>query len=289
MKLRLFALLAAALMLTGCGEHYEMRRDLSVYFENTDQVVEGIRRGLSEHWESIVVEYSSHGDNMQDIEAIAEELMEFALAETDSPTQGDYLRQQYGGYHLQYGRTASSGSYDYFLTIKPDYYTTPKQEQQVTEAVREIAGNMTGSEYERVRAVYEYLKENVDYDKAAAKSGSNSLKATAYAALIQHKAVCQGYAVAAYRLFRECGLPARVVTGTVTYEDGRQEYHAWDIVGIGGRYYELDITWDDQTGSEDYFLRSAADMPGHRKDDKFLTESFFNTCPPASESYSAGR
>ncbi len=291
MRARLAAVLLAALMLFGCGPryHYEVRRDLSVYFSNADEVIEDIRNALRSRWKSVTVTYSSHGNNMADIEAIAAELMDHALAETDRPDEGDYLRQQYGGYEIKYGYTEDNGEYAYELTIIPEYYSTVGQEEKVDEAVREITADIGGSEYERIRAVCDHLKDNVSYDKAAAKSGSNRLKATAYAALIQHRAVCQGYAVAAYRLLRECGIDARIVTGTVTREDGSEEYHAWNLVGLDGKYYELDVTWDDRSGSDEYFLRCAADIPDHRKDDRFMSAEFTAKYPPSEESYDAGK
>lgn len=274
---------AAVLLLTGCTaeQSYGMRDDLSISIVNADEVAANIRRALRERWKRIYVEYRSHGDNMGDIQALASELTEYALDETDDPAEGDYLRHQYGGYDLNYGYTSDSEGREYFLEFTPDYYTTIKQEKLVDKTVREIVKNIGGSEYERVRAVYEYLKENVSYDKAAAKSGTNTLKATAYAALIQHRAVCQGYSVAAYRLLRECGIEARVITGTVTLDDGTEEYHAWNLVGIDGRFYELDITWDDQRDSEEYFLKCPSDIPDHQKDEKYLDGGFIEKYPPA--------
>ena len=287
MKALLAVLTAALLLLTGCSptQTYELRDDLSIYFVNADEVILNIRRALRERWKRIYVEYRAHGDNMDDIQTLASELMEYALDETGDPAEGDYLRHQYGGYDLNYGYTSDSGGYEYFLEFTPVYYTTSKQEKTVDEAVREAVKDISGSEYQRVRAVYEYLKENVTYDKAAAKSGTNTLKATAYAALIQHRAVCQGYAVTAYRLLRECGIAARVVTGTVTLEDGSEEYHAWNLVGIDGRFYELDVTWDAQRGDESCFLKSADDIPDRKKDEKYLTDGFKEKYPPAEESY----
>ena len=133
--------------------------------------------------------------------------------------------------------------------------------------------------------MYQYLKDSVSFDKTAAKSESNHLKTTAYAALVQHTAVCQGYSVAAYRLLRECGISARVVTGTVTLPDGTEEYHAWNLAAIGGRFYNLDITWDDQLGGEGYFLKSDDDIPDHRREEKYLSDEFLKSYPMSEKSW----
>jgi hypothetical protein len=82
--------------------HYETRRDLSIYFTNSDSVIEAIRNGLRRRDERMIVSYKSHIDNMADINALISELMECAFSETDDPQEGDYIYHQYGGYELQY-------------------------------------------------------------------------------------------------------------------------------------------------------------------------------------------
>gem|GEM_PF-3936356 len=77
--------------------HYETRRDLSVYFGNSDIVIEDIRNALRRRQERIVISYRSHSDNMEDLGVIADELFEYALSETAEPDEGDYLRYQIGG------------------------------------------------------------------------------------------------------------------------------------------------------------------------------------------------
>ena len=282
---RLSALLLAALLLVSCGEQYDMRRDLSIYFSNTDEVVRRIRSGIKQHWGGIEFTYTSHGNNMGDLEDVAAQLMELAYSETDDPAEGDYLFHQTGGYEVSYGYTATEGEYSYTVKLAPAYYTTLRQEEKVDEAVAGLAEVFTGSEYDRIRAVYQYLKDSVSFDKTAAKSESNHLKTTAYAALVQHTAVCQGYSVAAYRLLRECGISARVVTGTVTLPDGTEEYHAWNLAAIGGRFYNLDITWDDQLGGEGYFLKSDDDIPDHRREEKYLSDEFLKSYPMSEKSW----
>ena len=108
---------AAVLLLTGCTseQSYVMRDDLSISIVNADEVAANIRRALRERWKRIYVEYRAHGDNMGDIQALASELTEYALDETDDPAEGDYLRHQYGGYDLNYGYTSDSEGREYFL------------------------------------------------------------------------------------------------------------------------------------------------------------------------------
>lgn len=63
---------------------------------------------------------------------------------------------------------------------------------------------------------------------------------TAYGALVEGEAVCEGYASAMRLLLRGAGIPSRQVNGTV---DGVA--HTWNAVLLDGAWYHLDPTWDD--------------------------------------------
>lgn len=63
--------------------------------------------------------------------------------------------------------------------------------------------------------------------------------------------VCDGYARALTLLLRKANIEAHFISGTATGGG-----HAWVIVKLGGRYFHVDPTWDDMTGSYTYFLKS---------------------------------
>ena len=113
--------------------HYDVRTDLSVYFTNADEVIAEIRKCLQRHDWHIIVSFNSHGDNMDDIEDIIRELMDYAVSETNDPTEGDYILYQYGGYDLNYTQKINDNIYCYTVEIIPNYYTTPEQEEKVSE------------------------------------------------------------------------------------------------------------------------------------------------------------
>lgn len=279
-------LLAGVMLLSGCSApqyHYEVRRDLSVYFENADSVIQSVRDAFTRRSPKITIEYSSRGDNMEDIPALVNEIVTFAMSETYDPGEGDYLYHQYGGYELGYSRTEQSGGrYSYIITLVPEYYTTAEQEQKVTGRVAEIIrelGVSDKTDLEKVRAVYDYIYENVSFDRVHAKNEHYHLKTTAYAALFHRTAVCQGYCVLMYRLLRELGVDCRVITGMAVRENS-SEYHAWNIVRLGGTYYNMDITWDRQTETHDYFLRSdKAFSADHIRDEEYAAAEFYEKYP----------
>lgn len=274
---------AVLMMLTagGCGApkyHYEVRRDLSVWFTNADSVIQSVREGLKSRSPRITVTYSSESGNMDDIPAVISEIMMYAMSETDDPCEGDYLYHQYGGYELEYACETQGGSRRYTVEILPCYYTDPSQEEAVTQKVGGILEGILSdgmTDEEKVRAIYGYVYENVSYDRVHKKNEHYHLKSTAYAALMNGCAVCQGYSVLMYRLLREAGLDARVITGMA---DG--EYHAWNIVRLAEGYYNIDVTWDVLTGTHDNFLKGEESFSlRHIRDEKYAAESFCKKYP----------
>ena len=110
------------------------------------------------------------------------------------------------------------------------------------------------------------------------------MKSTAYAALVNHRATCQGYCVLLYRMLRENGVDCRVVTG-IGVDDGGEQLHAWNIVKLDGRWYNLDATWDALSEEWRYFLRGAEGFENHTPGEAFATEQFLNTYPIAENDY----
>ena len=106
-------------------------------------------------------------------------------------------------------------------------------------------------------------------------------KYTAYAALIDKTAVCQGYASLFYRMALDAGVDSRVITGDAGGP------HAWDIVELGDKYYNLDSTWDAGKNNYSYFLKSMKAFFDHERDDAYKTSSFMETYPMSENDYQA--
>lgn len=101
------------------------------------------------------------------------------------------------------------------------------------------------SECEKAKAIHDYLVIHVNYDYENLQSGSLPADAfTAAGAILNHSAVCQGYAEAFALLCGQAGLESDVVYGSVMTEDGKA-LHAWNQVRIDGLWYNIDVTWDD--------------------------------------------
>lgn len=239
------------------------------YYTTSAQVAAELRTAMKNR-EKTVVLYMHPTDGV-DLGGVAEA----AMAHTGAPTEGDYLKWQYAGY----GASALSWSYGgsnpqcFMITYNiTGYYTDTTQEYAVdtfvTEFKNSTAIQSATDDYEKVKAIYDWLCTNVVYDYTNLNSPEYMLKHTAYAAAINHTAVCQGYAVLFYRLALECGIDARVIAGKGEGAKGWED-HAWNIVKLSGNYYLLDATWDatkelyQKPAKYDWFLKGSESFTSH--------------------------
>lgn len=119
------------------------------------------------------------------------------------------------------------------------------------EVVRAVSGAQASwSDMEKALYINDYLARNCEYD-------TSYVKYTAYDALVGRAAVCQGYALAFLDLAQELGLSCEMVTS-------ESLNHAWNLVKLGGSYYNVDVTWNDPVydrlgrACHAYFMKSTA-------------------------------
>lgn len=217
----------------------------------------------------------------------AEKLLDEAMEHTGVPNEGDYMKRQMNGYVTSFD-TSKSGYLK--ITYAVSFFTSKAQEEEMDEKVDEIIDSLHldgKNEYEKIKAIYDYLCDNVVYDDmslylAMSTQGilHNPIGHSAYGGLCKGTCVCQGYAAAFYRLTLEAGIDSRVIFG-----EAPGGGHAWNIVRLYGKYYLLDSTWDAGQSEYSYFLKSEADFPDHEPDDEHKTSEWLKKYPIASESF----
>ena len=109
---------------------------------------------------------------------------------------------------------------------------------------------------EKLRSMCDLLAARVAYDK----EGERQHIATG--ALIDGRAVCDGYAKAIKLLCDREGIPCVVVAGKAV-QNGGTDLHAWNYVQLeNGLWYALDATWDDRGdyAVSSYFLVGSASV-----------------------------
>ncbi len=220
-------------------------------FSSLDEAVDYVRTQLAARNTEITVTVPR--DSTLSGGAHMNYIVDKACAETGIPNEGDYIRMGLKGH----GGYISGNSQTLTLGINVDYYTDSEQEDAVTKRVASILSvlKLDGkSDYEKVLAVYKWVTANVSYSTDLESDWVFS----AYGALSNGSAVCQGYSQLMYRLLMEAGVPCRVVTGTGI----RGGSHAWNIVKLDGLWYYLDATYDQGYTYEnfDYFLKGTEDF-----------------------------
>lgn len=189
---------------------------------------------------------------------------------------------------------------------RPEFVDTPQS--QAAKAIylraRDVAKSIATddmTDVEKVRAVYEWIITNVDYDYGAAAQDLNAPETLKYNAFylegvfLDGRAVCDGKAKAFSLLCGLLGINSVRITGTAE-SGGTSGGHAWnkvlvDTQGNGyKRWYVVDTTWGDvrmDTGSistvyelmsYDYLLVSDAVIA-----DTHTARSSFD--PPATDVY----
>lgn len=135
------------------------------------------------------------------------------------------------------------------------YLTTKEEDLKVSQKIDEILGEIITDDmytYEKVKAVNDYIVLNGQYDTEL-KNYSH------YQLLFEGKSVCNGYALLTYEMLKKLHIPVLLVTGNA-YNGSITASHIWNLVNIGGYWFNLDTTWNDPTPdikntvSYDYFL-----------------------------------
>ena len=87
---------------------------------------------------------------------------------------------------------------------------------------------------EKEKYVYDWIVTHISY-------GSSSNDQTAYGALMDRQAVCAGFSALFHYLMNRLGVPTYIATGYSSSEGDAGE-HAWNIILLNGRYYNVDPT-----------------------------------------------
>lgn len=109
------------------------------------------------------------------------------------------------------------------------------------------------TDYERLRYVHDWIVENTDYSKTG-----ELYESEADGPVASGKALCEGYSKAFMYFAQKLGYPCICSVGTANLEE-----HMWNMIKIGGKWYNVDVTWDDPTNAEprhDYFLINDAQI-----------------------------
>ena len=247
---------------------------------SADEAAVILRKGMENREARIAIRCPA--DAITPTDGILDEIAEKAMEETGVPTQGDYIRWTYAGWSGSCSLESDDEGRHYVFVYDCKYYTTAAQEAELSEKIDSVLQSLDindeSSDYDVICAVYDYICANVSYDYDNLNDSEYLLKYTAYAAMINKTAVCQGYSALMYRMLQQKNIDCRLIPGS---------NHAWNIVAIDGVYYNADSTWDAGRDPKNYayFLCGDSDFAEHTRYSEYSTEEFYRLYPMAETKY----
>ena len=107
----------------------------------------------------------------------------------------------------------------------------------VDKVISEKITNSTPTR-EKIKIIHDFIIDNAEYDKLKYnnKNDATYKSNTAYGVLIQGYGTCNGYADAMAIFLDKLNI--------INYKISNDE-HIWNLVYLDGKWYHLDLTWDD--------------------------------------------
>ena len=158
-------------------------------------------------------------------------------------------------------------------------------ETQIEYVLDDIVENLSGSIYNQIKQIHNYLIDNTTYD-----SDSSEMSHNIYGTLVNNLAVCDGYSKSFKYILDNIGISCVVVCGIGENSSGEVENHAWNDVLIDENWYAIDVTWDDPiiVGGRgvltdelryNYFLKGSTNFYSSHTEDGYIVDNGSFTYP----------
>lgn len=135
----------------------------------------------------------------------------------------------------------------FFVTFRNRDYNDHNTEVQGKIAELAAQASALETDYEKLEIINDYLVEYCEYlSEAMELPEAHTTAFTAYGALIEGQAVCEGYTNAVQLYCEAVDIPCVKVTGIV---DGGN--HIWNAVYLENKWWMLDTTFNDPIGIQD--------------------------------------
>lgn len=244
-------------------------------------IFDGIRIGEKEfsYLDSVDKSFSKGSDNynylksqIADMQSNIDVTSMLSQCNNDTTVFNNYVYKILDEFPEYYLNLCSTYVINGKATLKIDY---PEKDQvkKMKEKLDYILPKITKpgmTDYEKEKFIHDYIVLNTKYDKNDKGPTESNENHTAYGPIVNGRAVCQGYAEAFEFLCKLAGLDCIEVVGklgNVNYDN-----HAWNIVKIDGKYYNVDTTLDDTEVNNgvgyDYFNIDDATMSKDHSWDK---------------------
>lgn len=149
---------------------------------------------------------------------------------------------------ISYGNNYKIG-----FTINKAY--TDEEINLLNEKVNNILKEKTNNSMpikEKIKVIHDYIIDNTQYDKLKYENKEDTTykSNTAYGVLVEGYGTCNGYSDAMAIFLNKMNV--------INYKISNDE-HIWNLVYLDGKWYHLDLTWDDPISTtninrDTYFL-----------------------------------
>ena len=142
------------------------------------------------------------------------------------------------------------------VELKEAYAENPDHMKYQLDTLLEGLSLRGANDVKTIENINRYLCNKITYT-------DTEYRESIYGALINGKCVCEGYAHAFQLLCQKYGIVCTSIVGDGVTEEG-SEGHMWNAVLLDGKWYAVDVTWNDTTESRDYLLVGTSTV-SHKK------------------------
>ncbi len=265
LKKRIIAAVCSAVFLCGCGGDIEAPTEYTVISGGTEAVItmDSAAAGSSENTqkenadeetelyipEKMVTRYASldFDKRMQDAyDDVVETMTEFRTKTYIPLTIStlEYVKvletvrcEQMMFFYLEKRESKDfdpqENAIEMSFTYKYSVSEVNRMLREAEAAAKEIVAQTEGmSDYEKLKFFHDYLVINVE------SNVNDPLADSIYGALVNKRALCEGYAKAFSYLCNLSDIENMIVTGYTDVD------HMWNMVMLDGNWYHIDVGWD---------------------------------------------
>ena len=242
---------------------------------------------LTEKWENALVNLVEKGGSVLDIASLsipADQISDVVMLFINRHPEYYWLSFESCDVENGIAVTLYEDVKPFMGKSKSTVFGSSSLEEATKKALAVVKPEM--SDLEKALVLHDYIALNTEYDYQGYLNGNlpNSVF-TIEGTLVEGKAVCQGYALAYQYLLNKVGIESKDVASSAMN-------HGWNLVKIFGRWYHVDVTWDDPVWDQlgqvkhQYFLLSDAGIMGLKHYSWEVWDNGTETAPAAvSEVY----
>ena len=230
------------------------------YYEQLSDTQKNLYNGLQSNKEKLtkgtyVIEYGEKFSKLLETESGIERLQADYQTAVEAFTHDnpDLFFLDVSKMYLNIETTKKLWSVKYNVYIGPsegkkytdDRFTSEQEildaKYQIESIKNQIVNSLGTDTYKNIKKIHDSLINNIEYDQKYTSKSTYTI----YGALIERKCVCDGYARAFKYIANAAGIECELIQGTATNSSGKTENHAWNAVKLNGKWYYIDVTWDD--------------------------------------------